>query len=149
MIKRVDYEEDILINECDKLLSNLIIEDSKYDNNYNVNFKLNSFKEDLKNINNYLYVYLDNNEIVGFIFGKVISSKKYKNNIGKVLFLYVSEKYRNKKVGTKLMNEIKNIFSENGVKYIELNVFKDNKKANNFYKKLSFYNYVETLRCNL
>ena len=148
MIKRINKEDIKLIKDCDDLLYKLIIEDSKYDNNYKINIKLNSLKQDLDDDNNYIYVYIDN-KVVGFIYAQISNSKMYKDKVGKILFLYVAEEYRNKKVASKLIECIKQDFMKEKVKYLDVNVFYENKIANKLYRKLGFDNYVSNLRCKI
>ncbi len=62
----------------------------------------------------------------------------------KIAYLYhvcVDEKYRNKGVGTKLIEEFSNISKDKGAKYIKLNAFENNKEAINLYKKIGFKEY--------
>ena len=145
-IKRLNYEDKNLIYECDSLLKKLVIEDSKYDNNYNVDIKLNSMEEDTKSENNYILAALQNNKVVGFIYSS-ISNKKYEKSLtAKILFLYVLEEYRNKKIGSSLINELVKHLNEKNIKYLDVQVYSNNKNAINLYNKLFFNNYTFNLR---
>ena len=149
LIKRVYFDDNNLIEECNYLLKKLIIEDSKYDDNFKIDLELNSLKDDLNDSNNYIYVFIEDNIVVGFIYGQINDSKRYKEKVGKILFLYVLDEYRNKKIASKLINEIKNIFLSNNVRYLNVNVFNNNKIAYDLYKKNGFDNYVSNLKCKL
>lgn len=146
VFKRIGNDDKKLIIECDKLLQKLIMEDSKYDNNYNTNIKLNSLEEDLKNINNYIIVALNNNNVIGFIYGNITNKKYEKETTAKLLFLYVLEEYRNQNIGKSLINKLNQLLKEDDIKYLDVQVYSKNKKAINLYNNLEFNDYTLNLR---
>ena len=52
----------------------------------------------------------------------------------------MSKEYRNKKVGTKLVNEIENWAKENGIKKVRVNSGFSRKEAHEFYRSLGYNN---------
>jgi len=54
------------------------------------------------------------------------------------LMLSISEQFQNKKIGSDLLKNFIRKISEEGIKFVELEVRTDNIKAINFYKKHGF-----------
>ncbi len=57
---------------------------------------------------------------------------------GHINFYCVLEKYRNKKIGTKLLEEVFNICKKEDIKYLELTSNSSRVAAHHLYKKLGF-----------
>ncbi len=75
-------------------------------------------------------------EIVGFVIGSV---ERYSNQeVGHVLSLNVSEGYRRKGIGSRLLCELERILSEDGVEVCYLEVRADNVSALRLYQKQGF-----------
>ena len=72
-------------------------------------------------------------KIIGFIVGVKINEI-----LTKILMLSISEQYQNKKIGSDLLKYLLKKISEEGVRFVELEVRIDNDKAINFYKKHGF-----------
>ncbi len=72
-------------------------------------------------------------KIIGFIIGV-----KTTEISSRILMLSVSELYRRQKIGSMLLIEFLKIMQDEKVKYVELEVRTDNKKAKNFYLKHGF-----------
>ena len=72
-------------------------------------------------------------KIIGFIIGVKINDL-----LSKILMLSISEQFQNKKVGSDLLKHFLKKISDEGVRFVELEVRIDNKKAINFYKKHGF-----------
>ena len=72
-------------------------------------------------------------KIIGFLIGVKINPEK-----AKILMLSVSESYRKQNIGSKLLARFIEEMEIEKVKYLELEVRTDNKKAIEFYKKHSF-----------
>jgi ribosomal-protein-alanine N-acetyltransferase len=72
-------------------------------------------------------------KIIGFIVGVKIN-----DILSKILMVSISEQFQNKKIGSELLSYFLRKISEEGIKFIELEVRTDNKKAINFYKKHGF-----------
>ncbi len=84
-------------------------------------------------------------EIVGFIAGVVIEVGDSLDEIdckahlmGRVIELFINEKYRNQGLGKKLMEEMIDYFKVKGCYKVNIEVFGPNQNAYHFYKKLGF-----------
>jgi len=80
------------------------------------------------------------NKIIGFIIGVKTSEKK-----GRVLMLSITEKNRRQNIGTALLKNLLKELAKHNVRYIELEVRTDNKKAIRFYQKQGF-KIVDTIK---
>ena len=80
---------------------------------------------------NYI-IYIENKKILGFLKYQMIYERMEIDNI------FVNEKHRNKKIGSKMMEELINIAKKEKIINITLEVKKDNQKAINLYKKYGF-----------
>jgi ribosomal-protein-alanine N-acetyltransferase len=72
-------------------------------------------------------------KIIGFIIGVKIN-----NILAKILMISISKNFQRKNIGSELLIYFLNILSKEYIKYVELEVRIDNKKAINFYKKHGF-----------
>ena len=142
MIIRVFDEQKAKI--CDKLLEKLVLDERKYDSSIDENIKIeNHFTNLIKDTNNILLVYEEDNIIKGYIYARAT----YENNKVYLLDgLYVEEEARGKGIGTKLIKEALRILKENNITNIDINVLKANEGAYNLYKKLGFIETKVTLR---
>ena len=75
-----------------------------------------------------------NGFIVGFIVGFLTSE-----TTGRIFSLAVHPSYQNRKLGSALLKEIKDVFREMGVSEIILEVRSGNVKARRFYERHGFY----------
>jgi ribosomal-protein-alanine N-acetyltransferase len=80
------------------------------------------------------------NKIIGFIIGVKTGEEK-----GRILMLSVEEKNRRQNIGTTLLKNLLSELVKHNVKYIELEVRTDNKKAIQFYQKHGF-RIVDTIK---
>ena len=150
IIVKVDNLNDA--RKCNELLTLLIENEAKYNENINKNYIVNNWFENLYNMeNNVLYVAKENEEIVGYIYCKIITGENGLTNNLEALIdgLYVLEEYRKKGIATALINKAKQWCRNKNVKYIMINVLEDNKTALNLYSKLNFNDYEKTLRFNI
>lgn len=150
IIVKVDNLNDA--RKCNELLTLLIENEAKYNENINKNYIVNNWFENLYNIeNNVLYVAKENEEIVGYIYCKINTRENGPTNNLEALIdgLYVLEEYRKKGIATALINKAKQWCRNKNVKYIMINVLEDNKTALNLYSKLNFNDYEKTLRFNI
>lgn len=76
--------------------------------------------------------YIDNNEIIGYLDYSLIYDRIEIDNI------FVLKEYRNKKIGTKLMEYLVNIAKENNLINITLEVRESNIVAIHLYEKIGF-----------
>jgi len=80
------------------------------------------------------------NKLIGFIIGVKTGEEK-----GRILMLSVAEKNRRQNIGTALLKNLINELIKHNVRYIELEVRTDNKKAVQFYQKQGF-RIVDTIK---
>ena len=136
-IKKVINEE--MAKECDILLTSLIQSERKYDKNIKPTFVVDSNYENKFN-KDILFLAYEDDIPVGFIYGYVKYKKgnlAYKN-VAFIDALYVLDKYRNRGIAKKLIDEFDNYCKENAIKIVEIDVFKNNAVALNLYKKLGY-----------
>ena len=100
-------------------------------------------KDELEELinNGEIYVAKENNNIVGYIIIEIMEKNNRKMRYKKILEisnLGVEEKYRNKGIGTELLNFIKNKAIENNCTDLYLTVNEENKNAIKLYEKFGF-----------
>ena len=150
IIKKVSSIEEA--KECDKLLTLLIQDEKNYNENIKDDYKLDNWYPNLINKNNnQLFIAVNDNEIVGYIYVKILTSNDspeiyYEASISGI---YVKESFRKQGIATKLINEAKNWCINKGVTYLKLNVLEGNIAALNLYKKLGFNDFSRILRTKL
>lgn len=143
MIKQVFDEIDA--NYCDKLLTKLIREESLYDNVIFTQFLVEDyFKNEIKNKNNILLVYEEDEIIVGYVYLKQVKDEEKCGYL--VDGLYVEEEYRNRKIATKLLEYSLNILSDKKIDFVDINVLVKNKIAKYLYNKVGFEDYKIQMR---
>ena len=100
--------------------------------------------EDVSKQDGVFYVAVANNTIVGFIavilpgYSEYEAFAVYPVKRGRIIELYVDSAYREKGVGTKLMQAAEKYLKDKGCEFIRLVVLVPNVNAHNFYKKLGF-----------
>ena len=148
-IRKANISDAKRLNE---LLTKLIRDEKKYDNNINENYVVKSYYEYvIPKKQNIILVAESSNTIVGYLYGYIINDGDTSiNNVAKIDALFIEEDYRHLGIATSLINEFKNIIKEDNVKYIEVNVCNNNIEAINTYKNNGF-NEIKaiTMRCNL
>lgn len=148
IIKKVETEKEAL--ECNNLLTKLINDERKYNNNIKNNIIINDWFQNLYNKeNNIIYIAKIDEKIVGYIYVKLIIDD---TNIEKEAFingLYVLEENRNNGIATSLIKEAKKWCIDNGAKYISLNVLFKNEQAISLYKKLNFEEFLVRMRTQI
>ena len=100
-------------------------------------------KDELEELinNEEIYVAKENNNIVGYIIIEIMEKNNRKMRYRKILEisnLGVEENYRNKGIGTELLNFIKNKALENNCTDLYLTVNEENKNAIKLYEKFGF-----------
>ena len=124
-------------NICDDLLTKLIQDERQYDKSIDKGFVVKDyFKNVIKNEENILLCYEENNIIKGYIYLKQMINNNKKGYL--IDGLYVEELYRNKGIASKLIEKALNITKDNGIEVLEINVMSQNKKAIKLYKKYGF-----------
>ena len=150
IIKKVSCIEEA--KECDKLLTLLIQDEKKYNENTKDDYKLDNWYPNLiDKDNNQLFIAVYNNEIVGYAYVKIITSSDSPEiyTEASISGIYVKENYRRQGIATKLINEAKKWCINKGVSYLKLNVLEGNRIALNLYKKLGFNDFSRVLRNKL
>lgn len=141
MIERV-YDEKLADN-CDQLLTLLIKDEKQYDNNIDDNYEVKDyFKNVIKNKENILLCYKDNDVIKGYIYLKRVIENDKKGYL--VDGLYVLEDYRRQGIAKKLVDYALKLIKDS--EFININVMADNKNAINLYKSFGFREFRITLQ---
>lgn len=133
-IKKYDQEN---ASVCNDLLTKLINDETKYDENLKNNIIINNYYNKL-NENSVIYIAFINNKVVGYIYGYVTEDILVKEKTAKLDALYVIEEYRGNKIASKLIEEYKNWCFSKEVKYIEVTAWNDNIDATKIYLKQDF-----------
>ena len=131
MIVRVENIDDC--KTCDNFLTLLIHDEKQYDETIDENFVVRDyFVNVIKNKDNILLLYKEDNNSVGYVFAKRIDEGYLLDG------LYVLESFRNKGIAKKLLNEIIKEINLMGEYKIFIKVLKENIVAYNLYKSLGF-----------
>lgn len=146
-IKKVDTIEEA--NICDKLLTCLIQDEKKYDDNISDIIVLDWYNKLYNNPDKVIFIAKENDEIIGYIYVKVAFDESMIYKVSLIDALYVKEEYRFKGIATKLIEEAKNWTKENNIKQITINVIEKNDVAYMLYRKLGFNNYSICLKCDI
>lgn len=98
---------------------------------------INSIVEALNANENLCYLLYHDTHLIGYLIGdfRTLPDSRYAYYIS---YVYISEKYRNKKLGTRLMSRLINKCNEKGVKFIVLTCDVRDKKVVKFYQKYGF-----------
>ena len=143
MIKEVTSIEDA--NICDELLTKLILDERKYNEAISENTIVKDyFSKTLNDENSKLLAYYLNDEIVGYIL-----IKRTEPNIGLLDGLYVLEEHRHKKIAKELLSKALEECKKLNIKYVDINIMKDNKIALQLYKEMGFNDFEIKLRKSL
>ena len=135
-----DYED--IVN----LYKQLFDSEKKFDDNIVRTYKIDEkeekrIKKSIKSRKGIFLVAEIDNKIVGLIDGYIMESIYYNEKISYLAHLCVDEKYRNKEIGSKLIEEFSEISKKKGAKYITLSAFEKNIHATNLYNKHGFESY--------
>jgi acetyltransferase, GNAT family len=101
--------------------------------------------EGLDKNNERVLVAVYNSKVVGYLHAQIYKTLYFEELIN-FLGLAVSKEYRNKKVGTRLVNEIENWAKENGINKVRVNSGFSRKEAHEFYRSLGYNNEKEQIR---
>ena len=137
---------NIIIREATKTdinngLLNVFIEGYRFHQNGRPDIFINLNNEDLREdlLKNFetlsFLVILEDNNIVGYLAYEIKGRRAKKLHLDQ---LVISESFRGKGLGKKLMIEIKNITTKNNCNRIELDCWTFNKNALSFYEHLGF-----------
>lgn len=88
------------------------------------------------------YVAEQNNKLIGFVGGEIKEHPtKVLDKEGIIAELFVSNKFRNLKIGKKLFEKLVKEFKDKGCKYLGIEVFSKNKRTIDIYHNLDFQDY--------
>ncbi len=86
-----------------------------------------------------IFVFEENHKLLAYISGEIRTDKeKTISPVGHIDDWFVSKKYRGKKIGTQLYNQMMRFFKEHGAKIVTLGVFNQNKAVYKLYEKMGF-----------
>ena len=108
------------------------------ENNVDRDYFITTYQENIQNKNIYYLVAETTNIIVGFISLHMQFLLHHKKVTGEIQELIVSEKYRNKSIGKKLVDEVEKIAHELNLEEIELTTRISRNQAQIFYQNLGF-----------
>lgn len=136
-IEKADYNSALSANS---LLTKLIQDEKKYDDNINENCTVKSLYENFfDNDDVCLLLAKKGQQVVGYIYGYIENNGNAKLEKVCVLdALYVEEDFRNKDVAKSLIKSFKGWARTLNICYIELKVCKENLNAINLYEKEGF-----------
>lgn len=136
-IIRCNYED---VKKVNNLLTKLIKDEKKYDENINEGCVVTSLYENFYDNDDVCLLVAKNDEnILGYIYGYIQNNGDAKLEKVSVLdALYVEENVRCNKIGDSLIEEFKKWSYDIGAKYIELKVCNANSNAINLYAKKGF-----------
>lgn len=131
------------INDVDianQYLTKLIRDEKQYDKNINENCVVNSFYENvINNENSIVLLAFCKNVAIGYLYGYVKNNgDAYLDKVSQLEAMYVDNEYRHMGVGNCLINQFKNWSKNKGVRFIDINVCKDNINAIMLYQKNDF-----------
>lgn len=129
------------VKEIDKLLTDLIQDERKYDKNINEKYVVKNFYNQFINKENSCIAVAKNEteEIIGYCFAFIENTGDvYKTKIVQLDAIYVKPKFRKNKVGQKLIDYIINWAKSKNANFIELKVCNKNFDAIKLYEKCNF-----------
>jgi len=101
--------------------------------------------EGLDKNNERVLVAVYNSEVVGYLHAQIYKTLYFEELIN-FLGLAVSKEYRNKKVGTRLVNEIENWAKKKGINKVRVNSGFSRNEAHEFYRSLGYNNEKKQIR---
>ncbi len=136
-IIKADYKSALAVNG---LLTKLIVDEKKYDENINENCIVKSLYENFfDNEDVCLLIAKKSKKLVGYIYGYIQNNGDSKlKKVGVLDALYVEEEFRNNGIAQSLIDGFKKWAEDKKLSYLELKVCKDNLKAIKLYEKMGF-----------
>lgn len=147
-IVKADRKTALVANE---LLTKLIKDEKKYDDNINEYCVVKSLYEKFYNEQSVcLLIAKQENTVVGYVYGYVQDNGDTKKYVVCVLdALYVLEEHRKKGIGSQLVFEFKKWAKLKNAKYMELKVCDQNKNALKLYNFFGFKVNKFVMSCTL
>lgn len=152
---KIKYATIIQLKEVQNLNLNLFeFEEENFNPKYNLNWtseSTNYFKKSIEDNSACTLVAISGEKIVGYLIGWTLSSANWRL-VGKraeIENMFISKKFRNKGIGSKLVDEFLVWAKKNDIKNISVSALSKNKNAINFYKQVGFKNFESKLEINL
>ena len=131
-------------------------EKEEYDPTFNLNWTFGPegtdyFSKSLKDNNSCILVARSDKQIIGYLAGKIKMTKnthRTLENQAELENMMILAEYRNKQIGTKLVEKFFQWAKDKGIKNIKVIASSKNEPAINFYKKCGFKDYDHTLEIN-
>lgn len=125
-------------------------EQKEYDIALNVDWTMSNlghdyFQKSINNDNACTLIAKSGDEIIGYLICWISSKENKCRNKGISATLenmYVLEEYRNKKVGTKLIEYLKDWLKRKGINNLSVSAHIENQRGINFYEKLGFKGHI-------
>lgn len=132
------------LNSIQELNNKLFKKEYKeYDSSLEVGWTYSSAGENyFKNIikNNYAVVAVDKDKIIGYLAGNIHMYGSYTTKLAELENMFVKPEYRNRKIGSKMIEKFINYCKEQGITEIRVTAYLQNEQAIEFYKKHGFQN---------
>lgn len=128
---------------CDKLLTKLINSEGNTLKNFVVK---NYFENVIGKKNHILLAYEEKNIIVGYIYLKPTKDDSNKGYL--IDGLFVEEKFRNKGIAKKLVNESLSLIKEYDISFVDVNVIPNNDYALKIYQYFGFKEFKIQMKKN-
>lgn len=125
------------IDEVNKLLNELIIDEKQYDSNINESYIVKDYYQKRQK-DSVLLVASLNEKIVGYLFGYVVSAKVFLEDKAMLDALFISSKHRKRGLANLLISGFKKWCLDRKINNIELTVCEKNIDAYELYKKNGF-----------
>lgn len=138
VIKRIEKEDIEYIKECDTLFLKFLDSEGKFDYNYLKRDHLNNFSNDLNDKKKILFASIEDDKVIGFLFGYIEKRKSYKEYVANISFLYVDDEYRNKRIATSLIDTFLKELEKRQIRILEVKTYEENKIAQKLYSKYGF-----------
>lgn len=130
---------------CDSLLTKLIQDERQYNKFIDEKFVVKDyFKNVIKNNDNILLCYEEDNLVVGYVFLKQVICDDVKGYL--IDGLFVEKEYRNRGIATKLLKESLNMVKDRDIYFVDVGAMAENKTSFNLYKSLGFKEFKINLR---
>lgn len=131
-------------NECDILLTKLIQDERKYDSYIDSDFVVVNFYQNvINNDGHLLYGYFKDNDLLGYIYLKPITTDNKKGYL--IDALYVREEYRRQGIGESLLKYGLDLIKDQ-VDFVDIGVLSQNVAAIKLYEKVGFINFKTLMR---
>jgi N-acetylglutamate synthase-like GNAT family acetyltransferase len=100
-------------------------------------------------LKDYVYVCVDDGNVVGYLAGSIVSVSYIKNKYAEVNNMCISNDYRGKGVGTLLFDKFRYDVKELGIMELRVTASSNNSNARKFYEKNGFNEFEVTYRMKL